>query len=112
MRLSVTGTSIFSRSTVMLRESSAPGLNTSSSTLLPAGPLIRPVASSELTPAIERPSTDRIRSPFAMPAALAGESSKTVRTLSPRWSSSTVMPTPSNSPEIDSCTDFASSGVR
>ena len=112
MRLSVTGTSIRSRSTVMVRESSSPGLNTSSSTSLPAGPLIRPVASSLLRPAIERPSTDRIRSPFAIPASCAGESSKTVRTLSPRRSSSTVIPTPSNSPEIDSRTDFASSGVR
>ncbi len=79
---------------------------------MPDGPLIRPVATSLLTPAIERPSTAVITSPSRIPAFSAGEPSKTRSTLSPRRSSSTFMPTPSNSPLTDSRNCFASSGVR
>ena len=101
-----------SRSTLTVRVSSPPGVKTSSSTFVPAGPLMRPVATSLLSPAIERPSTDRIRSCLRIPAPAAGELSKTLSTRRPRSSFSTLMPTPSNSPETDSWKAVASLGVR
>ena len=104
------GTSIFSRSTRTLRVSLAPGEKTSSFTLVPAGPLMRPVASVLLMPAIECPSTSRIRSPFWMPAPAAGAPLKASSTRSPRSSFSTVMPTPSNSPVTASWKALASLG--
>ena len=79
---------------------------------MPAGPLIRAVATSLDTPAIERPFTAVMNSPFLMPAFLAGEPSKTLITRRPRRSSSTFMPTPSNSPRTDSSNSFVSLGVR
>ena len=85
-------------------------MKTSSLTLVPAGPLMRPVATALLRPAIERPSTERITSPFKISDRCAGVSSKTSSTRSPRSSFSTDMPTPSNSPEIDSWNLLASLG--
>ena len=73
---------------------------------------MRPVATSLLSPAIERPSTDTIRSCLRMPASAAGEPSKTFSTRRPRLSFSTLIPTPSNSPDTDSWKAFASFGVR
>jgi hypothetical protein len=64
--------------------------------------LIRAVDSSELRPAIERPLTRVITSPGLTPPRAAGESRYTVSTRSPRGTSSTVMPTPSNSPCVAS----------
>ena len=52
-----TGTSIRSRFTLTVRSLSSPGVKTRSSTVVPAGPLIRFVATSLFTPAIERPFT-------------------------------------------------------
>ena len=107
-----TGTSMRSRSTCTVRVSDPPGVKISSSTFVPAGPLMRPVARALLRPAIERPLTDRIRSCLRMPACFAGEPSKTFSTRSPRLSFSTLMPTPSKWPETDSWKAFASVGVR
>ena len=101
-----------SRSTLSSRGSASPGVTTLSSTVVPAWPLMRPVATSLLTPAIERPLTARIRSPRLMPAFSAGEPSKTRSTFRPRRSSSTFIPTPSNSPLTDSLNCVASLGVR
>ena len=87
-------------------------MNTLSVTAVPAGPLMRLVATSLFTPAIERPFTPRMKSPRRMPASCAGEPSNTRSTFSPRLSCSTFMPTPSNSPLTDSSNCFASLGVR
>ena len=92
------------------RVSSAPGVKTSRFTLVPTGPLMRPVATALLRPAIERPLTEKMRSPLAMFARCAGVSSKTSSTRRPRSSFSTVMPTPSNSPVTDSWKASASLG--
>ena len=101
-----------SRSTLSSRGSASPGVTTLSSTVVPASPLMRLVATALLTPAIERPLTERMKSPRLMPAFSAGESSKTRRTFSPRRSCSTFIPTPSNSPLTDSLNCVASFGVR
>jgi hypothetical protein len=86
--------------------------STSRDTLVPAGPLILPVATLALRPAIDLPSTAVIRSPFSIPALAAGVPGKTLSTRSPRRSSSTVIPTPSNSPDTDWRSSLASLGVR
>ena len=112
MRPVATGTEIRSRLTLTLRVESLPGLNTRSCTLVPEGPFMRLVATSELTPVSDLPSTSTIRSPRWMPAFSAGAPSKTRSTLRPRRSSSTFMPTPSNSPLTDSSKRAASLGVR
>ena len=107
-----TGTSIRSRFTFTVRSLSAPGVKTRSSTLVPDGPLIRLVAISLFTPAIERPFTAMIRSPRRIPACAAGDSSKTRSTFRPRLSCSTFMPTPSKCPLISSVRACASFAVR
>ena len=69
---------------------------------MPALPLIFAVASLELSPRIERPSTAVTRSPGWSSASSAGEPSNTVRMRKPRSTCSTVIPTPSNCPDVDS----------
>ena len=110
--LSATGTSIRARSSVSVRGAAVSGSTTSRRTFVPAGPLMRAVATSLDTPAIERPFTAVMKSPFLMPPFLAGEPSKTLSTRRPRRSSSTFIPTPSNSPSTDSSNSLVSSGVR
>ena len=68
-----TGISTSARLSVSSR-SSLP-VRTVSLTSVPAGPLIRVVDSSELAPAIERPSTSVMMSPFLSPPSAAGEPS-------------------------------------
>ncbi len=64
------------------------------------------------SPAIDCPSTSVTMSPSVMPDRSAGEPSNTLRTSSPRGDSSTLIPTPSNSPLID-CSNWAvSSGLK
>ena len=70
MRPRATGTSMRSRFTLTVRSASSPGVKTRSCTVVPAGPLIRLVAISLFTPAIERPSTARMKSPRSIPARL------------------------------------------
>ena len=81
-------------------------------TLVPAGPLILAVATELDWPAIDLPSTSVTKSPFLMPAFLAGEPSNTLITRRPRRSWSTLMPTPSNRPWTDSWNCLVSFGVR
>ena len=107
-----TGTSIRSRLTLTSRGCPSPGVRTLSSTLVPAGPLMRLVATSLPTPAIDLPFTDRMKSPRRTPASSAGDPSNTRSTFRPRRSSSTFIPTPSNSPLTDSLNCEASLGVR
>ncbi len=107
-----TGISIRSRFTFTVRSRSCPGVNTLSVTDVPAGPLIRLVATWLFTPAIERPFTAMTKSPRRMPALSAGAPSNTRSTFSPRLSCSTFMPTPSKCPLIESLSAFASLGVR
>ena len=109
--LSTSGTSIRSRLTLTVRGLPRPAV-TWRVTLLPAGPLIRPVATRLSTPASERPLTAMIRSPLVMPALRAGDLGKLFRTRRPRRSSSTVIPTPSNSPSTAWANCWASSGGR
>ena len=94
-----------------MRGASSPGVYTLSLTDVPAGPLIRAVATSLLTPAIERPFTARMKSPLLTPPRSAGVFSKTLSTLRPRRSSSTFIPTPSNSPSSEALNSLASLGV-
>ena len=101
-----------SRFTFTVRSQSWPGVNTLSVTDVPAGPLMRLVATSLFTPAIERPFTPRMKSPRRMPALAAGAPSNTRSTFSPRLSCSTFMPTPSKCPLTESLSCFASLGVR
>ena len=69
---------------------------------VPAGPLISVVACSDVLPASECPSTAVITSPVRIPPRWAGEPSNTVSTRSPRFTSATFMPTPSNAPSVAS----------
>ena len=71
-----------------------------SDTTVPALPLILAVAWSDVWPPIRLPFTATITSPARSPACLAGESSNTRMICSPRLTSCTVMPTPSNSPLV------------
>ena len=71
-------------------------------TVVPAGPLISVVACSEVLPASDSPSTAVITSPVLMPPRWAGEPSNTVSTRSPRSTSATFIPTPSNAPSVAS----------
>jgi hypothetical protein len=77
-------------------------VRTVSVTVVPAGPLMSATASSEVIPSSDRPSTATIRSPLRRPARSAGEPSKIVAIFSPRRTSCTVMPTPSNWPPLTS----------
>ena len=72
-----------SRFTLTVRSLSWPGVKTLSSTDVPAGPLMRLVATSLFTPAIERPFTPRMKSPRRMPAPSAGESVEHAQHLQP-----------------------------
>ena len=101
-----------SRFTFTVRSRSWPGVNTLSMTDVPAGPLIRLVATWLFTPAIERPFTPRMKSPRWMPARAAGAPSNTRSTFRPRLFCSTFMPTPSKWPLTESFSAFASLGVR
>ena len=85
---------------------------TVSRTSLPAGPLIRVVASSELVPAIERPLTFVITSPGRRPPRWAGEPSYTVSTCRPRLTFSTLIPTPSKRPSVASWKSSKSRGAK
>ena len=73
---------------------------------------MRATATSLLSPAMERPFTATIRSSFMMPARCAGEAPNTRSTRRPRFASSTLIPTPSNSPCTSSWKRAACSGVR
>ena len=112
IRPCTTGTSIRARRTVRVRGTPLSGSTTSSRTFVPDGPLMRAVATLLATPAIERPLTAVMNSPFLIPARSAGEPSNTLITCRPRRSSSTFIPTPSNSPRTDCSNCLVSSGVR
>ena len=108
----MSGTSICSRLTLTVRSEGSPGVKTRSSTLVPAGPLMRLVDTSLFTPAIGRPFTARMKSPARMCASWAGEPSNTRSTLRPRLSCSTFIPTPSKCPLTSSSNWRASFEVR
>ena len=65
-------------------------------TSLPGGPLTSDTASSCLRPPSDRPSARVMTSPTSIPARLAGESSYTTSTRSPRGCWLTCTPTPEN----------------
>ena len=77
-------------------------VTTVSVTEVPARPLMRVVACSDVAPVSVVPLTAMITSPGFSPPLAAGEPLKTVRMRSPRLTSSTVMPTPSNLPSVAS----------
>ena len=83
VRPSAAGTSIFSRLRSSVRVRPVSGSPTSSFTRVPAGPLMRPVATWLGTPAIDLPFTSTTSSPGLMPARAAGESSKALEHLQP-----------------------------
>ena len=82
------------------------------STLVPIGPRIREVETSEATPAIDLPSTSVITSPSLRPASSAGVSGNTRLTRRPSWTSDTLSPTPANCPDVCSLKIFSSSAVK
>ena len=93
------GTRMRSRRTRISR-AGLPGGFTVSVTNVPSRPLILAVATSLGSPAIERPLTSVITSSGLIPFSLAGEPSNTPTTRRPRFRSTTVMPTPENSPLV------------
>ena len=105
IRDSTTGTSTRARSSVTSRGFSLP-VTTVSVTSVPARPLMRVVACSEEAPFSVFPFTAMISSPGFRPPLAAGEPLNTVRMRSPRWTSSTFMPTPSNAPCVASSNDL------
>ena len=62
-----------------MRGTTVSGSTTSRRTFVPAGPLMRAVATSLDTPAIERPFTAVMKSPCLMPPSFAGEPSNTLQ---------------------------------
>ena len=64
------------------------------------------------SPAIERPSTFVITSPALIPSRLAGDRLKTPTTSRPRLRSTTVIPTPENSPFVACSNSLFCSGVK
>ena len=79
---------------------------------MPGLPLILAVARSASSPAIEWPSTSVIRSPSVIPASFAGESSNTVATRSPRFTSVTLIPTPEKLPSVTSSKRLKARGPK
>ncbi len=92
------GMSILARSSVTsrLRSCLVEGVRIVSRTSVPALPLIFAVDSFDGCPAIDLPPTPVIRSSFSRPALAAGEPSYTWTMRSPRASSATLTPMPSN----------------
>ena len=103
IRLLATGTSIRSRSTFTVRESlGARGehLEVHLRARLALDAARSPARCSARRSSGRSPTGSGRR--LRMPACFAGEPSNTLSTRRPRLSSSTVMPTPSNSPDTDS----------
>ncbi len=76
--LVTTGSEIWARSIFSSRTLPPPAGFTPIVTSVPSGPLIFSVETSLLSPAIESPSTETIRSPGSSPARAGGESGKTL----------------------------------